>query len=182
MAADPDEPNPESADALVAIAERLFDDERSRGETLTTRASTLAGFSGTILALVATLGREMFKLDLGAVGNPVVRVLFLLSVGALVAAATLAVGGALRARARELLAVADVRDFPNPPWITAEPVEIKRKWLASLATTLEQDRSNNDRRAKLGQAAGVALLIGLIAVAGQAVALGVDELIFPLQK
>jgi hypothetical protein len=180
MEGDPEPPNPESADALVAIAERLFDDEHSRGDTLITRASTLAGFSGTILALVATLGREMFKLDLGTVGNPVVRGLFLLSVGALVAAATLALGGALRARPRELVGVADVGTFPDR--MTEESVEIKRVWLGSLWLTLERDRSNNDRRAELGEAAGVALLVGLIAVAGQAVALGVDELLFPLAR
>ena len=51
-------------------------------------------------AVVATLGREAFKLDLGTVGTPAVRV------AALAAAATLAVGGALRAQARELVDVA----------------------------------------------------------------------------
>jgi hypothetical protein len=170
-------PKIESVDALVAIVERLADDERSRGETLMSRAATLAGFSGTILAVVATLGRESFKLDLGSVGNPSVRVLFLFSVVALTSAAILALRGALRAQTRELVDVADVREFSDSPWITMDPAEIKQNWLVSLAKTLAKDRSNNDRRASLGEAAGAALVLGLLAVAGQAVVLGVDAVL-----
>jgi hypothetical protein len=169
-------PEPESTDVLVAIVERLVDDERSRGATLTTRASTLAGFSGTILAVVATLGREAFKLELGSVGDPALRVMFVASVVALATAASLAVG-VLRAQTRELVNVAVVRAFAGQPWIRKEPARIQQDWLASLGMTLERDRSNNDRRAKAGEAAGIVLLVGILCVAGQALVLGIDELL-----
>jgi hypothetical protein len=170
--------NLQSVEALVAVVERLVDDERARSGTLTARASTLAGFSGTILAVVATLGREAFTLDLGRVGEPVVRVLFLVSIVALAAAATLAVGGVLRARDRRLVDAETVQAFAEAPWVTKEPASIKRDWLVSQGKTLRQDRANNDRRARLGEAAAIALLVGLLAVAGQAVVLGVDELLY----
>ena len=87
-----DAPRAESISALLAITQRIFDDERHRGATLSTKASTLAGFSGTILAVVAALGRQIVESNLGAVGDPTVRALFVLSVGALAAAVTFAIG------------------------------------------------------------------------------------------
>src|ERR671924_539008 len=85
-----------SVNELFQIVERLVDDERSRGQGLETKTSSLAGFTGAILALTATLGRDLLKLDL--------------------------------------------------------------------------EREINDRKAKLSRLAGFALAIGLLAVAGQAIA------------
>jgi hypothetical protein len=177
MSTSADAPKLESVEALVAVAERLVDDERARSGTLAARASTLAGFAGTILAIVATLGREAFKLDLGSVGDPSMRGLFLVSVCALALSATLAVGGVLRARRRELVDVEAVHEFAEAPWVTKDPAAIKQVWLVSLGETLTRDRENNDHRARLGEAAAIALLVGLLALAGQAVVLGVDALL-----
>lgn len=178
MAGDRDAPHPDSVEALVSVVERLADDERARTQALTARASTLAGFAGTILAIVAALGREAFKLDLGNVGDPFMRVLFLVSVVALASSATLAIGGVLRARRRTLVGIEAVRQFANSGWVTKEAAAIKHDWLVSLGDTLAQDRANNDRRAQLGEAAAVALLVGLLAVAGQALVLGLDALLY----
>src|SRR3954451_20502162 len=96
-------PRVDSLDALLDVVVRVVDDARSRGATITARASTLAGFSGTILAIIAALGRELPRLDVGTVGQPVTQSLFLVSIVALAAAATLALGGALRTQSRILV-------------------------------------------------------------------------------
>ena len=178
MPDEPDAPKPETVEALVLVAQRLADDERARSGTLTARASTLAGFSGTILAIVATLGREAFKLDLGDLGDPLMAALFILSIVALATSAALATGGVLRARRRQLVDIDAVLEFPDSTWVTKEAVEIRHTWLVSLGMTLAQDRLNNDRRARLGEAAAIALLVGLLALAGQAMVLGVDALLY----
>ena len=68
---------------LFKIVERLVDDERTRGQGLETKTSTLAGFTGAILALTATLGRDLLKLDLGSVGDVAQGALFALAIATL---------------------------------------------------------------------------------------------------
>ena len=77
------------------------------------------------------------------------------------------------------MAVESVRDFATPESTARDPAEIKRLWLVSCGATLARDRMNNDRRAGLGEAAAIALLVGLITVAGQALVVGADELLTP---
>jgi ABC-type dipeptide/oligopeptide/nickel transport system permease subunit len=96
----------------------------------------------------------------------------------LASSATLAVGGALRGRRRQLVDVGEVREFADDRWVSRDATEIKRIWLVSLSETLGTDRANNDRRARLAEAAAVALLVGLLAVAAQAIVLGVDAILY----
>lgn len=158
----------------MSIAQRVNDDERARTTALTTRAATIAGFDGTILAVLTALGGQELKLRFGSVGDPLVRSLFLLSALALATSATLAVGGVLHGRRRKLISVAAVQRFADREWVTKDAAAIGHEWLVNLGETLARDRTNNDRRAQLGKAAAIALLVGLLAVAGQAVVLGVD--------
>jgi hypothetical protein len=156
----------------------VVDDERARGASLTTKSSTLAGFSGTILAVVAVLGRELFRLDLGSFGDPLVRVLLIVSVVALAAAATLAIGGVLHTQPRPLVDAEQVIEFNGPPWLSTDPRDINGNMLASLGQALKEERHANDLKATRTDRAAYALLIGLLAVATQAVILAVDELAY----
>jgi hypothetical protein len=174
----PASPRPDSVDALVTVAERLADDERARTTALTTRGSTLAGFGGTILSVVAVLGREAFKLDLGEIGDPLEPILFLTSLAALAFSAALGIGGVLRGRPRHLIETEAVWEFSEPEWEATDPTRIKHLWLGSLGRTLDQDRANNARRAVLIKAAAIALLFGILAVAAQAMVLGIDQLLY----
>ena len=54
---------------LLAMVRGMLDDERTRGQGLDAKSATLAGFTGTILALTTTLGAELLDLDLGSVGS-----------------------------------------------------------------------------------------------------------------
>jgi hypothetical protein len=74
------EPVEETVTELLRIARDLLADERTRGQTLDAKTATLAGFAGTILALIGTLAASLFRLELGRLGEPMVRAVLLLSV------------------------------------------------------------------------------------------------------
>jgi hypothetical protein len=171
-------PRAESINVLLEMVQRIVDDERVRGAVLESKATTFAGFSGTILSIVAALGREIFKADLGIVGNPTVRVLFVVSIVALATAVTLAIGGVLRTQLRLLVSSEQVIAFASPPWIYTDAVDIERDMLTSLGLTLDKERRLNDRRARLTNRAALALLVGLLTVAAQALVFSLDELVY----
>ena len=103
------EANEESVSELFRIVQRLLEDERSRGQTLETKTSTLAGFTGAILALTAGFGRDLLRLDLGRGGDVVFAVFFTVAVAALAAGAILAVFGVLRPQQRLAISRAEIR-------------------------------------------------------------------------
>lgn len=159
------------------MAQRVFDDERGRGAALSAKATTLAGFSGTILAVVAALGRETLTSHLGAVGDPSVRVLFVVSILALTTAVTLAILGVLRTRVRLLIDSDQIIAFASEPWIDTDAADIDGNMLASIGQALREERKLNDHKARITDRSAVALLVGLLCVAAQAVLLGVDDLV-----
>ena len=167
-----DVPDPESVDELLGLVHRLMADERARGQALDTKTSTLAGFSGAILALTATLGAALFARDLGTVGIAL-QVLFVLAVASLAAAATLAVGGVLRPQPRLGIAMDEIRRFKDFPLIAAPRIEIQGQTLAATIEALGAERAINDRKARLTQWTGRALVAGYAAVAAMAVTFAV---------
>jgi hypothetical protein len=168
----------ETVEALLGIVEGVVEDERSRSQALVAKTSTLAGFSGTILAIVAVLGRESFKLDVGDVGDPLMRCFFIVSVVTLAAAAALAIGGVLRPVERLVLGTEQVIEFGELRWLTRPKVEVQGEMIETLGKALERERKLNTARAQLATWAAVALLVGLLAVAGQALTLGIDALAY----
>ena len=169
-------PRAESVEALLSLTQRVADEERARTAALTTKTSTLAGFSGTILAIVLALGRDLFARPLGDPAAALVPILFVVSVLALATAGTLAIRGVLRTQQRLTIDADQLRAFAAPPWTSTDPIEINGNALASLARAIGHDRALNDRKARLADMAALALLVGLLAVAGQALCLGLTEM------
>lgn len=48
-------PRAESISVLLEVVKQIFDDERVRGTALSTKATSLAGFSGVILSIVVAM-------------------------------------------------------------------------------------------------------------------------------
>ena len=96
---------------LLALTREMLDDERTRGQGLDSKSATLAGFTGTILALTTTLGAQQLDNDLGSVGTPVFQCLFIVSVLALGAAALVSLLGVLRPQPRLGVALDEIRGF-----------------------------------------------------------------------
>ncbi len=113
---------------------------------------------------MAAFGREIFKVDLGSVGDPAVRVLFVASVVSLTAAVPFAIVGVLRTQPRLLVDTDQIVAFAKPPWIDADATVIEGKMLASLGQGLAAERKLNDRKAGFTDRAALALLIGLLTV------------------
>jgi hypothetical protein len=164
------EPNPEAVEELLGLAQRFLEDERARGQALDTKTSTLAGFSGAILALTATLGAALFDRDLGGVA-PVVQALFGVAVMALAAAAILAVAGVLRPQPHLGVSMEEVRRFPEFPLIATNRLDIQGEMLVTSVSALSHEREINDRKASWSTYAARALVAGYAAVAGMAVLL-----------
>lgn len=170
-------PQAESVEALLNVAQRIADEERARSATLTSKTSTLAGFSGTILAIVSGLGRELLSRPLRDPLDDLVLLLFVVAVIALAFALALAIRSVLRTQPRLTVDTDQLRAFAAPPWTSADPTEIKGNMLASLARAVSRDRELNDRKARLADRAALALLVGLLALAAQALCLALDDML-----
>jgi hypothetical protein len=166
-------PDHETVGELLTVLNRLVDDERARGQGLDGKSATLAGFTGTILALTATLGAELLKLDLGGVGSAVFRSLYVVSIVSLGVASLVALVGVLRPQARLALAMDEIRRFSEFPLIAQPTVEIRGRMMNTLIDALEHERRLNDRKAALTRFSAASLALGFLAVAAQAVTLGV---------
>jgi hypothetical protein len=162
------EPNEASVGELFGIVQGLLEDERSRGQTLETKTATLAGFTGAILALTVGFGRDLLRLDLGRIGDLVFALFFAAAVVALAAGAILAVFGVLRPQERLAIARAEIRHFSEFPLIATAPMDIQGRMINTLTEALDRERLVNDRKARLTQLAALALVIGLLSVAGEA--------------
>jgi hypothetical protein len=167
-------PSEEAVAELLGIAQALLDDERARGQGLDAKTSTLAGFSGAILALTATLGPEIFARTSGAVAEALVRVLYVLTVAALAAGAVLAVAGVLRPQERLAIATQELERFGEFPLIASPRIEIQGRMINTVVEGLIHERRLNDRKARLTRYAGLALAGGFTGVAAQALALGLS--------
>jgi hypothetical protein len=159
---------------IVELGARLHGQELTSAESLGTRAGTLIGFSGVVLALTASLagGASANNVNLGRVGNPASAFLFLLAVTCLLAAATQAVRAAApRARGRVNVEILDTYREELPSVADAnEHVGRKQQDVTKLLAG-----SNSDRAATL-QWAFRWLLVALALVAGQAAIIGIDRL------
>jgi hypothetical protein len=166
-------PNDETVAELLAMVRGMLDDERTRGQGLDGKSATLAGFTGTILALTTTLGAELLDLDLGSVGSAVFQCLYVISVAALGTASLVALVGVLRPQPRLALAIDEIRGFSQFPLIARPTVEVQGTMMNTLIEALAHERALNERKARLTRAAAVCLAVGFLGVAAQAVTLGI---------
>ncbi len=166
-------PNPEAVEQLLGLVQRFMEDERARGQALEAKTATLAGFSGAILALTATLGAALFDRDLGVV-EPVVQALFIAGVVMLAAAAVLAVGGVLRPQPQLSVSTEELQRFPELPLIAASKLDIQGEMLATTVDAIAFERAVNDRKASRTTHAARALVAGYAAVAAMAVILALS--------
>jgi hypothetical protein len=158
---------------LLGMVRGMLDDERTRGQGLDGKSATLAGFTGTILALTATLGAELLDLDLGSVGSAIFKCLYVVSVLALAFAALIALIGVLRPQPRLALAIEEIRRFSEFPLIAQPLLEVQGTMMNTLIEALAHERALNDRKARLTRVAAAGLAVGFASVAAQAVTLGI---------
>jgi hypothetical protein len=160
-------PNNEAVDQLLQLVQGFMEDERTRGRTLSTTAATFAGFSGTTLALTATVGARLFDRDLGEV-EPAARGLFVLAVTMLAVGAAVAVVGVLRPQPVLDISTDELRRFPEFPLVATSKLDIQGRMLATMVNILLRERQDNTKKAKVTRVAVAALVAGYAAVVAMA--------------
>ena len=153
---------------LFQIVQRLVENERGLEAKPWRQRLRPGGFTGAILALVAGFGRDPFRLDLGGAGDIAFAASFAVAVVALAAGAILAVFGVLRPQERLAIARGEIRKFSTFPLIATPAMEIQGRMINTLVEAFERERSVNDRKARLTQQAALALVVGLVSVAAEA--------------
>lgn len=170
-------PNPRSVEVLQGAAEGLIEDERQRGRALDTKTAQLATFSGTILTLDVALGTLALRSDLGCVADVVLPVCFLIAASGLVVSAGFAIAGVLIPQGYLSIDRDEIKGFARYPLLSTDVTVIRGRLLTSITDyQLPQERDRNDSKAGWTKRAAMALLVGLIGIAGQAITIGLDQL------
>lgn len=167
-------PKAATVEEILLVARAAFDDERTRGQGLEGRSSTLAGFTGAILALL-TQGPNFPRLRPGTVGEALMPWLFLASAVSLVLAALLYLS-VLRPRERLVLDVSATQALLTSTAMSEDRIVVQGRMATTLGRMLQDERTVNDRAARLMELASWTLAVGLICVGAQAVVLGLNAL------
>lgn len=164
---------PQSVAECLKIVEAIDDEARATGRHLDTKTGPIAGFAAVTLTLNSTLGAPLLKDKLEAPWEAIAHASFFLSVAALLIAAAAAVVGGLAPKQQDDVTPEFVRELAQRPAMTTDPEELRERWLVTLADIAVSDRLANRTRVRAMRVAVVALGVGLIGVAGQALTLGV---------
>jgi hypothetical protein len=178
----PLEPQPETVDALLSATVRVIEDERARGDTADTKAGQLVGFTGVILAVEASLGSGVFDHGISGGYSYAFVALFVVSLLALVAAACIAIRGLLSPQETLAFRREYVQELADGDLVLAESVEIKRTLIRTYGRELVSEEQRNNRKLDVVSRAGLLLLIGVVALAGEGGILAVEHLAMSTSK
>jgi hypothetical protein len=173
----PFEPQPETVDALLSATVRVIGDERARGERADTKAGQLVGFTGVILAVEASLGSGVFEHGISGAYSYAFVGLFTVSLLALVAAAYVAIRGLLSPQKTLAFRRADIQWLADGDLVLAEAVEVKRMLIRTYGEELVSEEERNNRKLGVVSRAGLLLMIGVVALAGEGGILAVEHLV-----
>jgi hypothetical protein len=178
----PFEPQPETVDALLAATVRVIEDERERGDTADTKAGQLVGFTGVTLAIEASLGSNVFDHGISGGYSYAFVMLFAVSLLALAAAACIAIRGLLSPQATLAFRREYVQELADGDLVLAESVEIKRTLIRTYGRELVSEEQRNNRKLDVVSRAGLLLLIGVVALAGEGGTIALEHLAMSTPK
>lgn len=167
-----DEWNEGGINELSSIARDALEDERQRGRGLDTKTASLAGATGVILSLNATLGVRLLTADVGHFGVWIERGAFIAAVVALVGAMIAAVVGVLWPQKYEVIERGQIRSFTQPDTLRLSKTEVQLAMLQTTAKILDEERDRNDKKKTATKWAAGLLAVGLLALSAEALTLG----------
>jgi hypothetical protein len=170
------QPNEEGVAVLLTIATETVADERDRGRALDAKAASLTGFTGLILSVNGALASAFLSHHLGAVGKPVAIVFFFLAIILLLAAVLLAVVGVLMPQSYRGMGRKELRNFATPAVQANSALWVRQSMLGALANIIAKDRPVNDCKARLTKGVAGLLALGFVAVAGEALTIGLRQI------
>jgi hypothetical protein len=160
---------------LLAIALDAMKDERERGRALDSKSASIAGFTGLILSVNAAVANPLFDDKLGPVGEIVAPTFFFIAIAALLCGVLLAIVGVLMPQRYGGLGRRQIRAFYSLDAMAKPAVEVEQQMIGSIADIMDQDRPVNDCKARITKHVARCLAIGFVAVAGEAVTLGLRQ-------
>ena len=166
--------NPATVEQVFQVVRATFDDERSRSQGLEAKSSTLAGFSGAILALTLTQIRAGPPFGVGIATQRAMNLLFLVSV-VLLATSSLLYLAVLRPRSHTVLDVV-TEEMLTATKLSAPPTEVQGRMATTLAGMIATARAANDRKARTMEQAGRVLTAGLLVAGAQGVIVALDRI------
>jgi hypothetical protein len=166
------QPDPATVELSLALARAAFDDERDRGQGLEGKSSTLAGFSGAILAINLAQVRDVSRVDLDSLGKPMLEVLLVVS-GLMLAAASLLYLAVLRPREYSVLDV--TLSLLTAEAMSVAPEQVQGRMATTLGDMTIEQRAVNNKKARTMAFAGWALALGLVSVGAESLILGVAQ-------
>jgi hypothetical protein len=169
-------PNEDGVAALLAIATETVADERDRGRALDAKAASLTGFTGLILSVNGAVASAFLNHHLGPVGKPVAIAFFFLAIILLLAAVLLAVVGVLMPQGYRGMGRKELRNFANPAVQANSALWVHRSMLGALANIIAKDRPVNDCKARLTKGVAGLLALGFVAVAAEALTIGLRQI------
>jgi hypothetical protein len=169
----PDEPfgKDDSVQQCLAIMREVSAEQRARARHLDTKTGALAGFCATVLTLNVTLGQPLLKTKLAPDAHSAIRILFLIASLLLALAALIAVAGVLRPMGHEDLTEEQIDQYSDRPKVITPPEELRMTWLRTVTDMTISDRRAGGAKSIRSNAAVIALVMGLLAVAGEALTL-----------
>jgi hypothetical protein len=133
---------------------RLVESEDSLGESLNSRAASLAGFCGVILSVLS--------LSVGASPVPSVSlVFFMIAILALVTTVAFVALGILPTRSLPRISVQELRLYRDASFRSKSPALVQVRSISSLTDRLEAGRENNKRKGRWFNRASWSLALGL---------------------
>jgi hypothetical protein len=169
-------PNKDGVTALLAIATEAMKDERERGQNLDTKCASLAGFTGLILSIDGALAGPLFSQKLGSIGQPIAEVSFVIAILFLLMAVLLAVMGVLMPQGYRGLGRKQLREFALPSAQAQDALSVHQAMLGAIANIIAHDRPVNDCKAHLTKWVARLLVVGFLAVATEALTIGLDQI------
>jgi hypothetical protein len=178
----PFEPQPETVEALLSATVRVVEDERARGETADTKTGQLVGFTGVILAVEASLGSAVFDHGISGGYSYAFVTLFAVSLLALAGAAYVAIRGLLSPQKTLAFRRADIQWLADGDLVLADAVEVKRMLIRTYGEELVSEEERNNRKLGVASRAGLLLMVGVVALAGEGGTLALEHLAMSTPK
>jgi hypothetical protein len=161
----------DSVQQCLAIMREVSAEQRARARHLDTKTGALAGFCATVLTLNVALGQPLLKMKLAPDAHSAIRILFLIASLLLALAALIAVAGVLRPMGHDDLTEEQIDQYSDRPKVITPPEELRMTWLRTVTDMTISDRKAGGAKSIRSNAAVIALVLGLLAVAGEALTL-----------
>jgi hypothetical protein len=174
---DPDQrlDDPRAVKVLLPIARDILNEERARARHLDQKGGALAGFTAISISLEAGLAPTAYDGKLLDCQSEIVfTAMFVLAIASLLAAAGLAILGVLSPKDQWGVTDEQIDAYSDRPKVITPPDDLRMAELRTLTEIAKRDRQTVDGKADFLKYASLALGLGVLGIAGQALTIALS--------